>query len=108
MKRMTAILSAISLLTLIPAAPTPAFADANPYPDLGAVELCKSIIAITTNPKDSLGDCVGFQSTNFRDNYDGLVAHLCNYFQTNHPNDFYSAYDTYSECVTDGASAFFG
>jgi len=44
---------------------------------------------------------------NFRDNYIGLVPHLCEYVETHSPDVFDSTYDSYSDCVTDGASAFF-
>ena len=104
MKRLTIPLACLSVLTLSPLAPSPALADPNPSPDLGAVGLCQYVTGINGDP---LGNCIGFQSTNFRDNFDGLVAHLCYYSLTHDPN-FYQYYDSYSECVRDNASILFG
>jgi len=94
----------MSLLTLMPT--TPVAADTPDTADTGAVDICRVIIA-TQHPDDKLGSCIGFQSLNFRDNYIGLVPHLCEYVETHSPDVFDSTYDSYSDCVTDGASAFF-
>jgi hypothetical protein len=104
MKRLTIPLACFSLLTLSPLAPSPALADANPNPDVGALGVCQYVTGING---DKLGSCVGFQSLNFRDNYDGLTSHLCYYVQSHEPDIFYQYYDSFEECVTDGASALF-
>lgn len=107
MKRMIAILSAMSLLTLMPATPALAGTGGNSAnADLGAVAFCKVDVP-TNHPDLSLGSCIGFQSTNFRDNYNGLVPHLCSFVEATAPDVFDSIYDSYSACITDGASAFF-
>lgn len=103
MIRLTHTLAACALLTLMPA--TPAAADpANP-PNLGIVDFCKVDVP-ANHPDQPLGACISFQSTNFRDNLNGLVPHLCSYMEDVHPELFDAFYDSYDECVRDKASAF--
>jgi hypothetical protein len=106
MKRMIAILGAVSLLTLMPV--TPAAADtagSSADADLGIIDFCKVDVP-TNHPDLPLGSCISFQSTNFRDNVDGLIPHLCSYIQAVHPDLFDMFYDSFTDCVTDRASAF--
>jgi hypothetical protein len=106
MNRITSLLGAMSLLTLMPTAPALADTSGNSAnADLGAVAFCKVDVP-TNHPDLSLGSCIGFQSDNFRNNYIGLVPHLCTYVQATAPDVFDSIYDSYSACITDGASAF--
>jgi hypothetical protein len=105
MKRAMTFFAAVSLLTLMPAAP--AAAAPNPYPDLNAVNFCRVDVP-TNHPDQSLGNCVGFQSLNYRDNFNGLVSHLCSYLESQNPDLFYAYYDTFDECVVDKASVFLG
>jgi hypothetical protein len=102
MRIVTMSLAALSLLTLMPAAP--AAADSSSA-NLGIVDFCKVDVP-TNHPDMHVGNCVSFQSTNFRDNLDGLVPHLCSYIETVHPDVFDSSYDSYDACVRDRASAF--
>lgn len=105
MTRLSSVLAAFSLLTLVPATPAVA-APSNP-PDLGIVDFCKVDVP-ANHPDQPLGACISFQSTNFRDNLNGLVPHLCTYMQDEYPDVFYAYYDTYSECVRDKAGVFLG
>lgn len=108
MKRVMSVIAAMSLLTLIPATPAAADSGGNSAnADLGAVAFCQVDVP-TNHPNDRLGDCIGFQSVNYRDNLDGLVAHICSFLETNYPDVFYSSYDDFDQCVTDRASAFLG
>lgn len=105
MKVLTTFFAAASLLTLMPA--SPAMADTPDSADLGIVNFCKYDVP-TNHPDEHVGNCVSFQSTNFRDNVNGLIPHLCFYIQDAHPDLFYSAYDSYEDCILDRASAFLG
>ena len=95
-------LATLSLLTLMPA--TPAAADSSSA-NLGIVDFCKVDVP-TNHPDQPLGSCIAFQSTNFRDNLNGLVPHVCSYIETVRPDVFDSLYDSYDACVRDRASAF--
>jgi hypothetical protein len=99
----------MSLLMLMPASPAAAAngGSNSANADLGAVAFCQVDVP-TNHPNDSLGDCIGFQSVNYRDNFDGLVAHICSFLETDYPDVFYSSYDDFDQCVTDRASAFLG
>ena len=105
MKIVTTLIAAASLVTLMPA--TPAVAGNSDVPELEIVSFCKYDVP-TNHPDMHVGDCVAFQSTNFRDNLDGLVPHLCAYVEDVHPDLFDASYDSYDACIRDGASAFLG
>jgi len=103
MRILTSVVAAVSLLTLVPAAP--AAADTPTSANLGIIDFCKVDVP-TNHPDQPLGRCVAFQSTNFRDNVDGLIPQLCQYLEAVHPDVFEAYYDTFDQCVTDRASAF--
>ena len=105
MNRITVVLSAVSLATLMPTAP--AAADTPDTAHLGIIDFCKVDVP-TNHPDMPLGSCISFQSTNFRDNVDGLIPHLCSYLEAVHPDLFYTYYDSFTDCVTDRASVFLG
>jgi hypothetical protein len=107
MNRITSLLAAMSLLTLIPA--TPALADTggnSANADLGAVAFCK--VDVPTNfPDQPLGDCLGIQSTAGRGNLTGAAPNVCEFVQDEIPDLFAEYYTSFNACVQDGGSAFF-
>lgn len=101
MNRLLLALGALSLTTVMPAAPV--FADPPNPPDLGAVEFCKYDVP-TNHPNLTVGNCIGSRSTYYR-SWQGWAQHVCFFIESEQPADFYAVYDDYVECVRDKADA---
>jgi hypothetical protein len=83
-------------------AATPAFATAPSDPGQpGFIQFCKGDVA--GDPRFHLGDCASFIATLQHDS-PGFVPQLCDLARVVTPDAFNSAYDSYDECVRDGAS----
>jgi hypothetical protein len=100
MKHGTAVLAAASLLALMPVPTAPALAEAANAND-GITAFCKSHDIF---PAETLGNCVALFSTGSRTPY-GFVAQICSFFMKSRADDFYAVYDSYDECILDGASS---
>lgn len=98
MKRFVSILTAGSLLALVPAIPGPAFAGTDSG-NTQLVALCKA--GADAFPLEPQGGCVSVLTTN-RLEVPGFYTHICQFFMINFPDTFYAAYDKLSECVRDG------
>ena len=97
MMRLTMMLA----LLIASSIPAPAFAAPAPQGPPELVQFCKGDVAIDT--RFTLGDCVGFLNTAISV-APGFIPQLCDYIRVLDPDTLYAAYDSYSECVRDGAS----
>lgn len=104
MKRLIATLAAASLVTVAPAATSPAFAAGSPQ----IVDRCKADAAAGTFPEETIGNCVGLITTSgpyfSGTGANGFIAHICSFFMKSRPDDFYAVYDSYDECILDAAT----
>ena len=101
MRRYALILAAASLFANAPTAPAAAFADPPGATLDGIVERCKANAGLF--PDESLGNCIGLITTRTI-GANGTIPNICGFFQRERPNVFYYYYDTFEECVKDGAS----
>jgi hypothetical protein len=105
MTRLTAVLSAVSLFTVVPAMPSPALA-ATVNADSGIIDHCVSTFG--KFPEETLGNCIAVLTT--ADRYfsgtggAGFIAQICSFQMKSFPDHFYAVYDSYDECIVDGAS----
>lgn len=98
MKKLTILLVLSSALTA-----TPSFAaggSATPPGQSRFIEFCKND---TAGSPFTLGDCVSYVSA-LLTNSQGYAAQDCDFWRTLDPDTFNGAYDSYDECVRDGAS----
>jgi hypothetical protein len=79
---------------------TPALAASNS----SATQSCKSIVAGGNYPDLTVGECVSLFTTQSNSNGNGYAAQECSYAEQQVPDLFYSYYDSYSDCVHDGAN----
>jgi hypothetical protein len=105
MKTVTAILAAVGLLALTPFAATPAFADPAPGTSQGAPDgYCASNIGLF--PAETFGNCMGIYATGrIAGTLAGHISQVCSFFMKSRPDDFYAVYDSYSDCILDGAGS---
>lgn len=99
MKKLSILLALSSVFTV-----TPSFAagrSATPPGQTDFIQFCKSDTAGSTD--FTLGDCVSYVSA-LLTNSNGYAAQDCDFWRTLDPGVFYGAYDSYDECVRDGAS----
>lgn len=101
MKTILLALGALSLTTVVPAAP--ALAAPATSPDHGMLEFCQDV-GVPTFPDLTLGNCLASRTTYTVGAYEGWSEHVCFFYQNELPDEFYAAYDTYAECVVDKAS----
>ena len=108
MKRLIATLAAASMFAVAPVIPiAPAQAAADPSSSSNpAVDRCKAELGLY--PDESLGDCIALRTTApmyfSGTGGEGFLAHICSFFMTSEPDVFYTSYDSYNECILDGAS----
>ena len=104
MKRFSAIMAATSLFAAVPIMPSPAFAADSP----GNTELVDHCQTTTGFPEETTGNCIAVQTTAHLyfsgTGGAGFIAQICSFFQKSFPDQFYAAYDSYDECILDGAS----
>ena len=99
MKRLTILLALSSAF-----AATPSFAgggSTTPPGQTGFIEFCKGDTAGST--QFTLGDCASYV-TALLTNSSGYAAQDCDFWRVLDPAVFSGAYDSYDECVRDGAS----
>jgi hypothetical protein len=106
MKRIIATLVGVSLFALAPA--MPASAAPNPSPSNNpTVDGC--VASADVFPAETLGNCVSlltiaplyFSGTG---GYGTFTPQICSFFMKSRPDDFYSVYDSYNECILDTAT----
>ena len=97
MTRFISVLTAASLFIAAPMALTPAIAGPADA-DMGVVDFCKTHSGAF--PLETQGDCISLLTSLGRDAR-GFYTHICQFFMTSRPDDFYAAYDTLNECVRD-------
>lgn len=100
MNRIIATLAAASLFAVPAAVPTAAVADSSAS-NAELVAFCKAHSDLF--PGETLGNCVALLRTNAIGST-GFYRHICQFFMTSRPDDFYAAYDSYDECVRDGGT----
>lgn len=106
MKKATAMLAAVGLLALTPFAATAAFADPAPGTSQGVPDAyCASHIDLF--PAETFGNCVAIFATGSQvaDSLPGHISQICSFFMKSRPDDFYAVYDSYSDCILDGAGS---
>ncbi len=105
MNKATAILAAVGLLALTPFAATPTFADPAPGTSQGAPDAyCASHIDLF--PAETFGNCMGIYATGpLAGSLPGHISQICSFFMKSRPDDFYAVYDSYSDCILDGAGS---
>src|SRR5436190_22923265 len=106
MKRLCATLAAASLLAVMPIGLSPASAAADPG-NTQIVDRCQASTAAGTFPNKTTGNCIALLTTAGRyfsgTGGAGFIAQICSFFMKSRPDDFYAAYDSYNECILDGA-----
>lgn len=102
MYRLVLLLGALSLTTVTPVA-APAVAAPATSPDHGMLEFCRTV-GVPTYPDLTLGNCLASRTTFTVGAYQGWSEHVCFFYENELPDEFYAAYETYSECVVDKAS----
>ena len=92
----------VIVLALLPAlASAPTFATPVSPPGQGDfVQFCKEDTAGSS--QFTLGDCTSYVAA-LLTNSSGYVAQDCDFWRTLAPDVFYDAYDTYDQCIRDGA-----
>jgi hypothetical protein len=106
MKRVITSLAAASLFTVMPVMPAsaaPSGSSNNPTVD-------RCVDGLDIYPASNLGNCVSlltiaplyFSGTG---GYGMFTPQICNFFMNNRPDDFYSVYDSYDDCILDTATA---
>ena len=102
MKRMVLYLGALALAIPAPLAlPSAAHAQFAPSPE--AVDECRAFLP--SDPTSNLGECVSTVNTYWRSPQHGLVTKVCDAVLEIDPVFFFLTYDSFSECVRDGADA---
>lgn len=101
MKNTAMAFAVFSLATLLPAAPAAA---APPVAESELLSFCRVDVP-TNHPEFHLGNCVGLLSA-LNHGGSGYVPQLCRFVEIAYPATFDSAYNSYEDCVRDGASAF--
>lgn len=98
MKRLFLLLAAAGLAVPVPVMlPSTASAASRSW----ISDFCRADVPNT--PPATVGDCVSLVNT-FVSDSQGLVQRYCMTVEMFWPDDFYSSYDTLSECVRDGGS----
>lgn len=96
-------LSALAIATLTPIAAPAAAAGPPSSADHGMLEFCQTV-GLPAYPDLTLGDCLASRTTFTVGAYEGWSEHVCFFYENELPDQFYAAYDNYSECVVDKAS----
>lgn len=104
MKKTLAVLSALALAIPVPLA-MPSAAYAQIAPGQGAPGACRTDV-LPFDPTANLGECVSSVNTFWNSPDHGFVTHICDAVLEIDPNFFELFYDSFSECVRDGADAF--
>lgn len=108
MKKLTMLVATFALAMPGPlAVPTAAVAASN----ASNVGFCKDYVASGYDSSLTLGQCISLLTTEGHYATDGSSAqgfgtHACQYVQNNYPDEFYTYYATFTDCVQDGGSAF--
>lgn len=101
MKKLSMLVATVALAIPAPLTlATPALAANNS----SAQATCKAIVAQGNYPGLTVGECVSLNKTQANSSGNGYAAQECSYAQEQAPDIFYQYYDSYSECVQDGAA----
>ena len=106
MKRVIAALAAASLFAVTPV--VPASAAPNPSPSNNpTVDGC--VASADVFPAETLGNCVSLLTIaplyfSGVGGYGIFTPQICSFFIKSRPDDFYSVYDSYNECILDTAT----
>lgn len=106
MKRVIATLAAASLFAVMPVVPASAAPTPSPSNNPN-VDAC--VASADLYPAETQGNCVSlltvahlyFSGTG---GYGTFTPQICSFFMKSRPDDFYSVYDSYDECILDTAT----
>src|SRR4051794_28418736 len=104
MKKLAMLIAAFAFSVPAPLAlPTAAQAAPNPW-----VGFCKDYVATGADANLNLGECISLVTTESHyydkgNSQQGFATHACDYIMENLPDDFSASYDSFDECVRDGA-----
>ena len=106
MKRVIATVAAASLFAVMPVSP----ASPAPTPSPSNNPVVDGCVAgADLFPNETQGNCVSLETIaplyfSGTGGYGTFTPQICSFFMKSRPDDFYSVYDSYNECILDTAT----